>query len=75
MTTITDADQGHSTGDWSYFDVSERVRLNQKYHGFPTTDGTLCQILPYGLVILFDGENKQRVIPRTMVEKCNPSKE
>lgn len=53
--------------DWTGFAYGERVKLDFGYRGFPASLGTVKQVMPYGVAVLFDGEEKVRVLPRSMI--------
>lgn len=60
---------------WMQFKRDDRVRLNFGYHGFPEPEGRVLQSWPWGLEILFDGEDSYRVMPFSMVEHVDKTKD
>ena len=60
---------------WLQFKRDDRVKLNFGYHGFPATEGRVLNSWPWGLEILFDGEDSYRVMPFSMVEHVGETKD
>lgn len=54
--------------DWTRYKRGDRVILNFGYRGFPASVGTVLHSKPYGLEVLFDGEDEYRVLPFSMVK-------